>query len=134
MNKLQSCPSFHKILLGICLRVFVCVHLLIPDLAMLAIRSSEEESTEMEEMDTSEPNWCWFYLAECGVWHMFEVAHTITLRITLYSFLPITPPSTKHNLVFKFYQNSGSKVKDKQFCGWPQIFSWWLIQKWQNKL
>ena len=27
----------------------------------------------MEEMDTSEPNWCWFYLAECGVWHMFEV-------------------------------------------------------------
>ena len=28
-----------------------------------AIRSSEEESTEMEEMDTCEPNWCWFYLA-----------------------------------------------------------------------
>lgn len=42
---------------------------------MLAIRSSEEESTETEEMDTSEPNWCWFYLAECGVWHMFEVVH-----------------------------------------------------------
>lgn len=40
---------------------------------MLAIRSSEEESTENEEMDTSESNWCWFYLAECGVWHMFEV-------------------------------------------------------------
>lgn len=43
---------------------------------MLAIKSSEEESTEMEEMDTSEPNWCWFYLAECGVWHMFEVVHS----------------------------------------------------------
>lgn len=43
---------------------------------MLAVRSSEEESTETEEMDTSEPNWCWFYLAECGVWHMFEVVRT----------------------------------------------------------
>ena len=41
---------------------------------MLAIRSAEEaESPEMEDMDTSEPSWCWFYLAECGVWHMFEV-------------------------------------------------------------
>lgn len=47
--------------------------LFISDLAMLAIRSSEEESTENEDMDTSESNWCWFYLAECGVWHMFEV-------------------------------------------------------------
>ncbi|KAG5277894.1 hypothetical protein AALO_G00092560 [Alosa alosa] len=25
----------------------------------------------VEEMDTSEPNWAWFYLAECGHWHMF---------------------------------------------------------------
>lgn len=32
----------------------------------------------MEEMDTSEPNWCWFYLAECGVWHMFEVVQVMT--------------------------------------------------------
>lgn len=40
---------------------------------MLAIRPSEEESNDNEEMDTSESNWCWFYLAECGVWHMFEV-------------------------------------------------------------
>lgn len=52
-------------------RVFVFI--IIPDSAMLALRSSEEESPEMEDMDTSEPNWCWFYLAECGVWHMFEV-------------------------------------------------------------
>lgn len=43
---------------------------------MLAVRSPEEESPETEEMDTSEPNWCWFYLAECGVWHMFEVSFT----------------------------------------------------------
>lgn len=27
----------------------------------------------VEEMDTSEAVWCWYYLAECGVWHMFEV-------------------------------------------------------------
>lgn len=35
-------------------------------------KNNDEESCE-EEMDTSEPNWHWFYLAECGVWHMFEV-------------------------------------------------------------
>lgn len=51
----------------------VCSHLFVSDLAMLSTRSSEEESVENEEMDTTEPNWCWFYLAECGVWHMFEV-------------------------------------------------------------
>uniref|UniRef100_A0A1A8KC07 Poly [ADP-ribose] polymerase n=1 Tax=Nothobranchius kuhntae TaxID=321403 RepID=A0A1A8KC07_NOTKU len=51
-------------------------------LAMLAIRSSEEESTELEEMDTSEPNWCWFYLAECGVWHMFEIDPSAACSVT----------------------------------------------------
>lgn len=35
-------------------------------------KNNDEESCE-EEMDTTEPNWHWFYLAECGVWHMFEV-------------------------------------------------------------
>uniref|UniRef100_A0A8C2Z671 Poly [ADP-ribose] polymerase n=1 Tax=Cyclopterus lumpus TaxID=8103 RepID=A0A8C2Z671_CYCLU len=49
---------------------------------MLAIRSSEEESTEMEDMDTSEPNWCWFYLAECGVWHMFEIDPSAACSVT----------------------------------------------------
>lgn len=38
----------------------------------LCPKNNDEESCE-EEMDTSEPNWHWFYLAECGVWHMFEV-------------------------------------------------------------
>ncbi|XP_060936186.1 protein mono-ADP-ribosyltransferase PARP11-like isoform X1 [Limanda limanda] len=52
------------------------------DVAMLAIRASEEESVEMEEMDTSEPNWCWFYLAECGVWHMFEVDPSAACSVT----------------------------------------------------
>lgn len=56
--------------------------LVISDLAMLAIRSSEEESPENEEMDTSESNWCWFYLAECGVWHMFEVDTPLQLLQT----------------------------------------------------
>lgn len=48
--------------------------LLFPGPGMFAIRAPEEESSEMvEEMDTSEAVWCWYYLAECGVWHMFEV-------------------------------------------------------------
>ncbi|XP_041114046.1 protein mono-ADP-ribosyltransferase PARP11-like isoform X1 [Polyodon spathula] len=33
-----------------------------------------EEVEHMEvAMDTSDTPWCWFYLAECGVWHMFEL-------------------------------------------------------------
>lgn len=36
----------------------------------------------MEEMDTSEPNWCWFYLAECGVWHMFEIDPSAACSVT----------------------------------------------------
>ncbi len=35
-------------------------------------KPTDEESCE-EDMDTSEAKWRWFYLAECGVWHMFEV-------------------------------------------------------------
>lgn len=38
-------------------------------------KPTDEESCE-EEMDTSEAKWRWFYLAECGVWHMFEVCTT----------------------------------------------------------
>lgn len=56
---------------------------------MLAIRAAEEESTDTEEMDTSEPNWCWFYLAECGVWHMFEVVHRTLHFLTPYNVLPL---------------------------------------------
>lgn len=29
---------------------------------------------EMDEMDTSDTQWGWFYLAECGKWHMFQVS------------------------------------------------------------
>lgn len=29
--------------------------------------------SEMDEMDTSDTQWGWFYLAECGKWHMFQV-------------------------------------------------------------
>ncbi|XP_010125399.1 PREDICTED: poly [ADP-ribose] polymerase 11-like, partial [Chlamydotis macqueenii] len=28
--------------------------------------------TSVEEMDTSDTQWGWFYLAECGKWHMFQ--------------------------------------------------------------
>ncbi|XP_028809578.1 protein mono-ADP-ribosyltransferase PARP11-like isoform X2 [Denticeps clupeoides] len=39
---------------------------------MLATRTADEDTSDVEDMDTSETSWCWFYLAECGVWHMFE--------------------------------------------------------------
>ncbi|KAI5126107.1 Protein mono-ADP-ribosyltransferase PARP11 [Manis javanica] len=28
--------------------------------------------SDMDEMDTSDTQWGWFYLAECGKWHMFQ--------------------------------------------------------------
>ncbi|XP_060634054.2 protein mono-ADP-ribosyltransferase PARP11 isoform X1 [Anolis sagrei] len=34
----------------------------------------ENVAPRFEEMDTSETQWGWFYLAECGKWHMFEVS------------------------------------------------------------
>uniref|UniRef100_A0A3Q3D5T2 Poly [ADP-ribose] polymerase n=1 Tax=Hippocampus comes TaxID=109280 RepID=A0A3Q3D5T2_HIPCM len=49
---------------------------------MLATRTAEDESPEVEEMDTLEPNWCWFYLAECGVWHMFEIDPSAACSVT----------------------------------------------------
>ncbi|XP_053108734.1 protein mono-ADP-ribosyltransferase PARP11 isoform X4 [Hemicordylus capensis] len=33
---------------------------------------SQNVSNHLEEMDTSDNQWGWFYLAECGKWHMFE--------------------------------------------------------------
>lgn len=30
--------------------------------------------SDMDEMDTSDTQWGWFYLAECGKWHMFQVS------------------------------------------------------------
>ncbi|XP_003221433.1 protein mono-ADP-ribosyltransferase PARP11 isoform X2 [Anolis carolinensis] len=33
----------------------------------------ENVAARFEEMDTSETQWGWFYLAECGKWHMFEI-------------------------------------------------------------
>ncbi|XP_053364371.1 protein mono-ADP-ribosyltransferase PARP11-like isoform X3 [Clarias gariepinus] len=44
-------------------------------------KNNDEESCE-EEMDTSEPNWHWFYLAECGVWHMFEIDPSAGCSVT----------------------------------------------------
>lgn len=28
--------------------------------------------SEVDEMDTSDTQWGWFYLAECGKWHVFQ--------------------------------------------------------------
>ncbi|XP_039725044.1 protein mono-ADP-ribosyltransferase PARP11 isoform X4 [Pteropus medius] len=33
---------------------------------------SKTTDSEMDEMDTSDTQWGWFYLAECGKWHMFQ--------------------------------------------------------------
>ncbi|XP_070125282.1 protein mono-ADP-ribosyltransferase PARP11 isoform X3 [Equus caballus] len=33
---------------------------------------SGRTDSEMDEMDTSDTQWGWFYLAECGKWHMFQ--------------------------------------------------------------
>lgn len=35
---------------------------------------SKTTDSEVDEMDTSDTQWGWFYLAECGKWHMFQVA------------------------------------------------------------
>lgn len=44
-------------------------------------KPTDEESCE-EEMDTSEAKWRWFYLAECGVWHMFEEVPSTGCSVT----------------------------------------------------
>lgn len=35
---------------------------------------SKTTDSDMDEMDTSDTQWGWFYLAECGKWHMFQVS------------------------------------------------------------
>ncbi|XP_005989325.1 protein mono-ADP-ribosyltransferase PARP11 isoform X2 [Latimeria chalumnae] len=45
------------------------------DLETIFQKTPEEGSASdnaLEHMDTSETQWGWFYLAECGKWHMFE--------------------------------------------------------------
>nr|2DK6_A Chain A, PARP11 protein [Homo sapiens] len=34
--------------------------------------SSGSSGNEVDDMDTSDTQWGWFYLAECGKWHMFQ--------------------------------------------------------------
>ncbi|XP_045056347.1 protein mono-ADP-ribosyltransferase PARP11 isoform X1 [Desmodus rotundus] len=33
---------------------------------------SKATDSEVDDMDTSDTQWGWFYLAECGKWHMFQ--------------------------------------------------------------
>lgn len=45
------------------------------------------EIEEIEDMDTLDAPWCWYYLADCGRWHRFEVncfGHFIYYRIKMY--------------------------------------------------
>uniref|UniRef100_A0A673IQZ4 Poly [ADP-ribose] polymerase n=1 Tax=Sinocyclocheilus rhinocerous TaxID=307959 RepID=A0A673IQZ4_9TELE len=44
-------------------------------------KPADEGSCE-EEMDISEAKWRWFYLAECGVWHMFEEVPSTGCSVT----------------------------------------------------
>ncbi|XP_028647228.2 protein mono-ADP-ribosyltransferase PARP11-like [Erpetoichthys calabaricus] len=39
-------------------------------------------NSQVENMDTSDVPWCWFYLAECGVWHMFDNESSHQLMIS----------------------------------------------------
>ncbi|XP_066580426.1 protein mono-ADP-ribosyltransferase PARP11 [Amia ocellicauda] len=49
---------------------------------MFVTRAAEEDVSDVEEMDTSETQWHWFYLADCGVWHMFEVGSNTPCTVT----------------------------------------------------
>lgn len=33
----------------------------------------KKTDSDVDDMDTSDTQWGWFYLAECGKWHMFQV-------------------------------------------------------------
>lgn len=45
-------------------------------------KPSTSKSDVQEEMDVSETQWGWFYLAECGKWHMFESSPSEYCSIT----------------------------------------------------
>ncbi|MBN3317404.1 PAR11 polymerase, partial [Atractosteus spatula] len=49
---------------------------------MFVTRGPEDDVPDLEDMDTSDSQWCWFYLADCGVWHMFEVDSSSTCNMT----------------------------------------------------
>ncbi|XP_075459200.1 protein mono-ADP-ribosyltransferase PARP11 [Ascaphus truei] len=40
------------------------------------------KNEDLEAMDISETQWGWFYLAECGKWHMFETSSTTHCSIS----------------------------------------------------
>ncbi|XP_042191767.1 protein mono-ADP-ribosyltransferase PARP11 isoform X2 [Callorhinchus milii] len=37
--------------------------------------ASVMEESKVEDMDTSDTQWNWFYLGECGKWHIFEIGN-----------------------------------------------------------
>ncbi|XP_039616693.1 protein mono-ADP-ribosyltransferase PARP11-like isoform X2 [Polypterus senegalus] len=50
-------------------------------------------NSQVENMDTSDVPWCWFYLAECGVWHMFDNESSYQLMTS--------------NKIEEYYRNNG---------------------------
>ena len=53
---------------------------------------AEAKDDVVEDMDTSEPNWAWFYLAECGRWHIFGVSLTSSACMCV-CVCPVSPPN-----------------------------------------
>lgn len=45
--------------------------------------------SEEEEMDTSDTPWFWYYLADCGRWHRFEVSRLQLGNFFFFSFIII---------------------------------------------
>ncbi|XP_063301446.1 protein mono-ADP-ribosyltransferase PARP11 isoform X1 [Pelobates fuscus] len=44
--------------------------------------STETNHEGSEDMDISDTQWGWFYLAECGKWHMFETTSTANCSVS----------------------------------------------------
>ncbi|XP_072915932.1 protein mono-ADP-ribosyltransferase PARP11-like isoform X5 [Hemitrygon akajei] len=39
---------------------------------VISLMGDEEFASVMEDMDTSDTQWSWYYLGECGKWHIYE--------------------------------------------------------------
>ncbi|XP_072915927.1 protein mono-ADP-ribosyltransferase PARP11-like isoform X3 [Hemitrygon akajei] len=39
---------------------------------LISLMGDEEFASVMEDMDTSDTQWSWYYLGECGKWHIYE--------------------------------------------------------------
>ncbi|XP_039616691.1 protein mono-ADP-ribosyltransferase PARP11-like [Polypterus senegalus] len=42
----------------------------------MSMRMEIDDDSEVEDMDTSDMPWCWFFKAECGMWHILDTEST----------------------------------------------------------